>query len=175
MSEEISIAQPAVIPLAPPPVQLSAEQQARNLRFATRMWCGFLTLLAGAMMGLAHFYLTPSPNGIETHTQMHLPPCGFYRLTGVPCMTCGCTTAVTHVAHGQFLQAIITQPFGAAVGFLALILLALGPIGVITGRWMGPSTFAMGYYWQKILYGSLGLLFAAWAYKVVMVLHAHPK
>ncbi len=128
------------------------------------------------MMGLAHFYLTPDPRGVETHRQLGLPPCGFYRMTGIPCMTCGCTTiTVTHVAHGQFLQAIITQPFGAAVGFLALILLALAPIGLVTGRWVGPSTFTMGFYWQKILYGTLGLLGAAWGYKIVMVLNTHVK
>lgn len=168
-TEASNTTQPLVLPLAPQPVPLSPEQQARNQRFATRIWCGFMTAASAAMLGLARFYLTPSPTGFETHTQLGLPPCGFFRITRIPCPTCGCTTAVTHVAHGNFLQAIVTQPFGAAVGFLALILLALGPIGIITGKWLGPEPFKLSFFWQRIVFGALGLLIGAWGYNIVMV------
>jgi hypothetical protein len=158
----LQVAQPST------PAPISEAQRARNLRFATRMWCGFMTVLSGGMLGVG-LYLQPSPNGLGTHTQLHLPPCGFYVFTGFPCPMCGCTTAVTHVAHGQFIAGIVTQPFGAAVGFLALILVVLGPIGVITGKWLGPEPFTLSFYWQRILFGSIGFLLAAWIYKIIVM------
>ena len=172
LTETSKASHPLVVPLAPAAQPISAEQQAKNLRFATRIWCVFLTVLSGAMLGIGRFYLTPDPHGLGTHMQLHLPPCGFYQITGLPCPTCGCTTAVTYLAHGNFLSAILTQPFGAAVGFVALILLVLGPVGVVTGKWLGPEPFTMSFYWQRLVYGSLGLLLVAWIYKMVMV-HYH--
>jgi len=158
-----------VVPLAPPPLPLSPEQQAKNLRLATRIWCAFLTALSAAMLGLGRFYFTPSTTGLETHRQLHLPPCGFYHITGLPCPTCGCTTAVTHVAHGNIIQAFITQPFGALVGLVAVVLLVLGPVGLVTGKWLGPAPYKLSFYWQRMVYGTLGFLAASWLYKMVMV------
>jgi hypothetical protein len=168
MSTESPASESIVIPLAAAPVAISPEREAKNLRFSTRVWCAFTTAISGGMLGVGH-WLTPSPTGVETHRQLGLPPCGFYHMTGLPCPTCGCTTAVSHVAHGQFLSAIITQPFGAAVGFLGIFLLMLSPIGMVTGKWLGPQPFTLSYHWQKIVYGSLILLGAAWVYKCIMV------
>ena len=57
--------------------------------------------------------LTPSAEGMGTHKQMGLPECGFVTATGLPCATCGCTTAFAHAADGSLLTSLATQPFGA--------------------------------------------------------------
>ncbi len=91
------------------------------------------------------------------------------RFTGVPCPTCGCTTAVSYVAHGDPVKAFITQPFGALVGILGIVLGVMSLVGIVTGKWMGPSAFILNWYWRSIFFVCLALLSLAWIYKIVAV------
>lgn len=77
-------------------------------------WLGFLAVVLIAAS------LTPSPTGIGTHTQLHLPPCGFYETFHKPCPSCGMTTAFASIMHGKFIQAFNDQPAGVAVFLAAL-------------------------------------------------------
>jgi hypothetical protein len=137
-------------------------------RHRIRLWSGFLILIFGPMLGIG-MYLNANPNGLATHTQLGLPPCGFYTEYGWPCPTCGYTTAVTHVAHGQWLTALATQPGGAMVGFLAVASVILGSVGLTTGRWYGPGYFWFAWNWRKILIGTLVVVLAAWGYKILIM------
>ncbi|MEM6313246.1 MAG: DUF2752 domain-containing protein, partial [Planctomycetota bacterium] len=56
--------------------------------------------------------LTPNPAGSGTHTALGLPECGLLAATGVPCVTCGYTTAFAHTVRGNFLTAFFVQPGG---------------------------------------------------------------
>jgi hypothetical protein len=53
-----------------------------------------------------------------------LPPCTIYYLTGRPCPSCGLTTSVSAILHGQFGLAWRANPTGflivAAAGAVAL-------------------------------------------------------
>jgi len=111
--------------------------------------------------------LTPSPSGLGTHTQLRLPSCGFKTATGLPCATCGCTTAFAYAADGSLLKSLVTQPFGALLALaLAMMTLVglwsawsampLNPLGSV----MGTKTFVLGW---------VGLLLAAWAYKAALI------
>ena len=113
----------ANLPSAPsPPLPLAHSVSSRAVSLRTfslwdhalyaLAWSGFLSVL------LLAAWLKPDPSGIGTHTQIHLPPCGFYVLFHRPCPSCGMTTAFALVAHGHPLMAIKTQPAGMAV-FLA--------------------------------------------------------
>ena len=62
--------------------------------------------------------LTPSPTGFGTHQQLGLPPCTFLHWTGFPCPSCGLTTCFAFAAHGQFIAALIAQPFGVLLFLL---------------------------------------------------------
>ena len=111
--------------------------------------------------------LTPSDAGIGTHTQMGLPECGFVLATGLPCATCGCTTAFAHAAEGSLLTSLITQPFGAVLALsLAMVTLIAGWSAVSgmrlepLGRMMATKAFVLPW---------LVLLLAAWGYKAVAV------
>ncbi len=68
-------------------------------------------------------WLRPDPRGFGTHQQLGLPPCGFQRMTHVPCPGCGLTTSFAHMAHGQVLQALGSHLMGPV---LFVITLAVG-------------------------------------------------
>jgi hypothetical protein len=159
---------PLVLAAAPPRTALSPEKRAAQTRLETRTWCTFIFLTCAAMIAVG-LRLHPDLSGTGTHQQLGFPPCGLMQTTGVPCPTCGCTTAVTHFVHGHLLTAFITQPFGFAVGLLAVVLLPLTLYGAITGIWKGPSMFVLGWYWRYWVYGSLAIFIFAWVYKVIAV------
>jgi hypothetical protein len=160
-----AVAPPPVIPLAPPP---SPAQAAAASRLKIRVWCTFTFVMCTAML-LVGLWLRPDARGVETHRQLGMLPCGFYMMTKIPCPTCGCTTAVSHFAHGNWGMSLFTQPFGFAVGLLAALLIPLTSIGMITGRWLGPTAFWMGWYWRMWVYGGIAFLLAAWLYKIWLV------
>jgi hypothetical protein len=153
---------------APPAVSGDKPTPALTIR----IWSAFAFSICAGMLGVG-LWLTPSPTGTGTHRELGLPPCAFFERTGYPCPTCGCTTAVSHFAHGQFLSSLLTQPFGFCVALVALLILPLAAWGVISGKWRGPSMFTMGWYWQFWLYGGLTILLLAWAYKIISVKTGH--
>ena len=149
------------------PIELSGPC-AWAYRHRIRLWSGFLLLVFVPMLGIG-VYLNPSPAGLATHTQLGLPPCGFYTEYGWPCPTCGYTTAVSHVAHGQWLTALATQPGGAMVGFLAVASVIVGGLGVTTGKWYGPSFFWFAWNRWKILICAAAIILGAWGYKIFIM------
>jgi hypothetical protein len=87
-------------------------------------WSHALLLLGVLVMMGVGLYLTPDPAGHGTHQQLGLPPCTIYYLTGRPCPSCGLTTSVSAILHGQFGLAWRANPMGflivAAAGAVAL-------------------------------------------------------
>jgi hypothetical protein len=87
-------------------------------------WSHALLLLGVLVMVAVGLYLTPDPAGHGTHQQLGLPPCTIYYLTGRPCPSCGLTTSVSAILHGQFGLAWRANPMGflivAAAGAVAL-------------------------------------------------------
>ena len=81
-----------------------------------------LLFLAGSIaVLLAAFTLDPDPRGHGTHEQLGLPPCGFLRDHGVPCISCGMTTSFAAMAHGDPAHAFRANPFGALLFFVAVM------------------------------------------------------
>jgi hypothetical protein len=159
---------PVLLAEAPPP----APPYRITTAVAVRIWCAFALSICIGMLAVG-FILTPSPDGTGTHRELGLPPCGFYSTTGIPCPTCGCTTAVSYLAHGQPINSFLTQPFGFTVGLIAFLLIPLSLVGLVTGKWHGPSAFFMGWYWQYWLWGGIGILLVGWAYKIISVKTGH--
>jgi len=85
-----------------------------------------LAFVALFIIGVSR-WLVPSPDGTGTHTQLHLPPCGFKVLTGLPCPSCGMTTSFACMAHLQIARGFSAQPFGAAL-FLAVVAAVLASL-----------------------------------------------
>jgi len=77
-----------------------------------------LSVLVGILV--MSFVLTPRASGIGTHTRLGLPPCSFYKLTGMPCPGCGLTTSFSYMARLHIVSAFQAHPFGP-VFFTALL------------------------------------------------------
>lgn len=78
-------------------------------------WSYALLLLGVLVMVAVGLYLTPDPAGHGTHQQLGLPPCTIYYLTGRPCPSCGLTTSVSAILHGQFGLAWRANPMGYGI------------------------------------------------------------
>jgi len=85
-------------------------------------------LFLGVFALIVPVFLRPSSTLVGTHTQLLLPPCLFYRLTTVPCPTCGLTTSYSLVAHGRLGLALLAHPLGILLYFYtaALTLIMAG-------------------------------------------------
>jgi len=161
---------PPQLELAPP--FRKTEPTLSQKRLEVRIWCTAIFVMCAAMLGVG-LKLTPNSSGTGTHRQLGFPPCGMLQMTGIPCPTCGCTTAVSYLAHGNLVASFLTQPFGFAVGLLAAILVPLTLVGAITGEWRGPSMWVLGWHWRYWTYGGLAVLLLAWVYKIIIVqMHA---
>jgi hypothetical protein len=129
-------------------------------------WLALLLAMVCASPLVFAATLTPDSAGFGTHKQMGLPECGFVLATGLPCATCGCTTAFAHAADGSLLNSLITQPFGAVLALsLAMMVLIAGWSAVSgmrlepLGRMMATKAFVLPW---------LVLLLAAWGYKAAV-------
>lgn len=110
--------------------------------------------------------LTPSDAGIGTHTQMGLPECGFVTATGLPCATCGCTTAFAHAADGSLLRSLVTQPFGALLALALAVFALIAAWSAISGMDLAPLGRIIAT--KGFVLSWLVILFAAWGYKAVL-------
>lgn len=80
--------------------------------------------------------LTPDATGIGTHRQLGLPGCGFAHVWGIPCPSCGMTTAWAHLTRGDFISAARCNAGGLLAGLTAMV---AGPwmlISGLRGRWI---------------------------------------
>ena len=121
-----------------------------------------LAVLVGLIgLGLA---LVPSPTGAGTHCQLGLPACGMLETTGLPCPTCGVTTAFCLAAHGRLVEALLAQPFG----FALFLLVAGGALGLAAALVSGRSVLPVLTPWTLAAGGTalMLLLLAAWTYKL---------
>lgn len=77
---------------------------------------------------------TPKDHG--THRQLGLPPCNFYRLTGMPCPSCGMTTSFALLMHGDVVASLRANAVGT---LLALFLMAVAVwclASAVRGTWV---------------------------------------
>ncbi len=166
----MNIATPSVSrPSAQTPGHLNSGQTVRIASTGSRhirLFGAGLVSLAAPVLGVG-LWLNPNAAGLGTHTQLGFGPCPFYMRYGIPCPTCGYTTAVSHVAHGQWISAILTQPAGAAVGFMLVGALSLGLVALATGRWYGPGLLWLGWRLERIILLVTALFLGSWLYKVL--------
>ncbi len=109
--------------------------------------------------------IEPSPSGVGSHTQLGLPPCGFYAATGIPCLSCGMTTAFAHMARGSIAAGFAAQPFAAA-------LFAAGAAAWLACGWSLIAGFGFFSWLERRAWKYWGVAIgaaavAAWIYKIV--------
>jgi hypothetical protein len=109
--------------------------------------------------------LVPDMRGMGTHEQLGLDACGFVRWAGMPCPSCGMTTAFAHAVRGHWVAAFIAQPMGFLMAVLTGIIAIGSAAAVVQGR-----TWTINWYRLHPSRVAIGLMvgFAAgWAYKIL--------
>ena len=85
---------------------------------------------------------------------------------GLPCATCGMTTAFAHAADGDVVSSFVTQPAGAVMAVLTAM------VSIVTGYAMiaGLNLVSIGRLcWRpKPIIGMIVLVLAAWGYKMLV-------
>jgi len=79
-------------------------------------------------------WLTPAKEGMGTHEALGLPPCSLVVTSGLPCPTCGMTTAYAHAMRGQFVSAFIAQPMGLVLWAGTWLMAIYGALVAMRGR-----------------------------------------
>lgn len=108
----------------------------------------------------------PDPRGYDTHVQLGMTPCGWPKVYGIPCPTCGATTAAALVVHGRLFAAVATQPFGAAVAASGLVLGVLALYCLVRSRSFLDVWLQLPRH--RLLLAGIALLFLAWGYKAMV-------
>ena len=65
-----------------------------------------------------------------------LLPCGFKQRYGLPCPTCGITTAVLSFAEGRIIESFYIQPAGGLSCLMLVAVAILNLITVVSGRYL---------------------------------------
>ena len=149
-------------PLGPIVFQVDRERPFFTRATAALILAGCVSLFTIATR------LEPAAGGIGTHEQLGLPPCGMAMIWGLPCPTCGMTTAFAYAARGQFAAAFHAQPAGLTLA-LATGLGAFAAGGtLVTGRsyrvnWTRLPPAAVGF-------GVVAVVLGAWVYKLATAL-----
>ncbi len=112
--------------------------------------------------------LTPSGSGTGTHTQLGLSPCGFKAATGLPCLTCGMTTAFTHAAHGDLASAFVVQPAGTLLALTCAMAVIVCGYAAIAGASLAPLGRALWRPKVLLAVGAVALL--GWLYTLIVTL-----
>lgn len=139
---------------------LSGANRFRLIAAAALLPCVAVLLVAAS--------LTPDPAGTGTHRQLGLPPCGMLAATGLPCATCGMTTAFSYTAHGELWSALVTQPAGATLAVLTAMAIPTLGYAVVTGAALGPLARALLRPRTALLLAVL--VMAGWAYTLSVAL-----
>ncbi|MBB6428693.1 hypothetical protein HNQ40_000499 [Algisphaera agarilytica] len=109
--------------------------------------------------------LTANDEGIGTHTQLGLAPCGFKSSTGLPCATCGMTTSFTHAADGHLLTAFVTQPAGAVLAVLTAMVVLVSGWSLASGMSLVPIGIAL---WRpRVIITMIALILGGWLYTLI--------
>lgn len=122
------------------------------------------TLLGCVAVLACAAWLKPDPRGYGTHQQFGLGACGMILGTGLPCPTCGMTTAFSHTVRGQWSSAIRAQLGGFLLAIGVALLGLLCGRAVLTGRWphvpLRVTPFGLSALLLFVLVGGWGLKLA---------------
>lgn len=127
-------------------------------RFNQALWA----LVFFGILGTALF-LTPSPNGHGTHTQLGLPPCPSVLLFGRPCPGCGMTTSFTYLAHGQIREAFRVHALGPILFFAWGASAVAAAYGAFRGLRM--DTTSRAFNWSMAAFALAFFLYGAFRFQ----------
>jgi Protein of unknown function (DUF2752) len=121
-------------------------------------------LACAAVLGVSA-WLRPDPRGYGTHEQLKMGRCGMLVTTGLPCPTCGMTTAFAHTVRGQWITAVRAQPAGFLLCLATAATALAAGRAALTGAWPVRALLWLTPY--RLFGGLLLLLLGGWAYKAL--------
>ena len=113
------------------------------------MWISLLAIGLLALLGVAAI-VRPDAQGRGTHQQFGLPPCTFRVVFGLPCPTCGMTTAWAYLVRGELGSAFAANVGGALTGMLAVALVPWLLCSAAWGRWLGRALNSKVVGWMAV-------------------------
>ena len=113
--------------------------------------------------------LTPSPEGVGTHTALGLDQCGFLARTGIPCAACGMTTSFAWFVRGNLLASFYVQPMGCVLALLCAVTVSAAAYAAFTGAAVHRVILMLPKRYHLIPLLGFGLI--AWAWKIFI--HTH--
>jgi len=137
-----------------PSRQPSARASWRYRLVAGLVGAGCLAVL-GVAMGIE-----PDASGVGTHRQLGMKACGWYERTGYPCLTCGITTAFSHMVRGQVWASFRTQPAGALAALACVTLTVLMGYAAFAGQRLDGIWQQVN--WRMFIVTAAGIVLAAW-------------
>jgi hypothetical protein len=108
--------------------------------------------------------LTPIPDGLGTHRQMHMQECGFLARTGLPCPSCGMTTSFSWFVRGNILASLYVQPMGTVLAALCGMTVWGAGYVAVSGRPLYRLVAAIPARYHAL--PLLVLALAAWGWKM---------
>ncbi len=134
---------------------------------AARGWAAVVLAACLGVLGVAG-WLEPDPRGYGTHARLVGHECPLPQTLGLPCPSCGMTTAFALTVRGRWLSALGAQPAG-----FALCLAVMAAAGVAAGTVVSGKVWHANWYRLtpgRLALVVLGLLLAGWGYKISRML-----
>ena len=119
---------------SPPPLPRSAPSRMERGAAGGFALLGCLVFAVAAILSPYDSEGRPLSHG--THRQLGLPPCAMQALAGIPCPSCGMTTSISLVMHGDLVAASEANWAGlivAGLGLVATVWLATVAAGIPAG------------------------------------------
>ena len=154
---------------APPREEPTGPREGDRTRAGAgaRVLC-LLRFVAFAGVSVVARQLKPEAEGTGTHEQLGLPPCGLIEALGIPCLSCGWTTAWANMVRGNLGAAFMASPAGAIL-YVAGAVVALACLAQTVAGFPVLERVAR-WDWTRIGLGALVLVTASWIFKLVLVL-----
>lgn len=147
----------------PSAAMTSAATRTAPLAAGERLVAAGIASLAASPLAVAA-WLEPSGSGVGTHQQLGLPACGWIAGLGMPCPSCGMTTAFAFAARGSLVEAFATQPAGALLALAAAIVALVAAWTSLTASRSWELLWsAMG---RRFWWGFAAVAALAWVYKI---------
>lgn len=145
----------------------------RRLPVAVRGVLVFIAVGWLAVFGVAAWlnpYRTDDGGGgvrsFGTHQQLGLPPCGFMRVTGRPCPSCGMTTSFSLMLHADPINAARANWVGVLLVVYGMVMVPWAIHAAWRGRYLWVRSLESVMLWTVIVF--LVLVLSRW---VVVLLY----
>jgi hypothetical protein len=125
-------------------------------------WIGRTSLIVGSLLLVLGFAASaavePDPRGYGTHQQFGMDPCSFYVLLGIPCPSCGSTTAFANFVRGHWIAAARANVAGFLLALVCAGLIPWSWYSVWLGRMWRVDDPARSLAWLLIILAGISLL-----------------